>query len=293
MVWGQSTKNEQIGIMGVTATTALDPIFYLHHANIDRIWDAWNVTGQNSNPSDVTWLAGPSANGNSRLAIPLDSKGTPWYCTPADVQTTNNLKYNGSNYSYSYDDLSLTSYNTTPPSEVRGNLSKRLSKLDATDLEKGIKMNNKSNSELVGASSGPLSLTGGGTKTTVQLYTSACKSVSKSLLKASVSSIPDEVYLQLEGIKGGSDSNFLSVYVNQKFVKTVSLIGLLEASMKNTPHGGSGLTYKFNFTDIVDDLHLSGNIDVASINVQIKTKNPLPDGSEITIGRVGIYRLGQ
>ncbi|WP_369420946.1 tyrosinase family protein [Algibacter mikhailovii] len=33
--------------MGVHGTAALDPIFFLHHANIDRMWDAWNITGGN------------------------------------------------------------------------------------------------------------------------------------------------------------------------------------------------------------------------------------------------------
>jgi hypothetical protein len=29
------------GAMGFTATTALDPIFYMHHTNIDRFWHLW------------------------------------------------------------------------------------------------------------------------------------------------------------------------------------------------------------------------------------------------------------
>jgi|GEM_PF-220387 len=40
------------GDMGGTATAALDPIFWLHHANVDRLWAAW--TGQVFSQED--WL---------------------------------------------------------------------------------------------------------------------------------------------------------------------------------------------------------------------------------------------
>jgi tyrosinase len=36
---------------------ALDPIFRLHHANIDRLWNRWLELGDGrTNPSDVAWL---------------------------------------------------------------------------------------------------------------------------------------------------------------------------------------------------------------------------------------------
>jgi tyrosinase len=203
------------------------------------------------------------------------------------------LKYNGSYYSYTYSDLSLTSYDTIQPSFLKENLSLRLNKLSATNLETGIKMANKQNNELVGASSGSITLKDKETKATVQLDKSAWKSVKNSLLKASVSNIPDEVYLQLEGVKGGDDSNFLSVYINQTFIKSVSLFGLLGASMKNTAHGGSGLTFKFNITSVIDELHLESAIDINSLDVQIKSKEAPLDGNEITVERIGIYRSGQ
>lgn len=291
MIGGQNNK-KQNGLMGVPNTAALDPVFYLHHANIDRMWAAWNVTGGNENPSDANWLAGPTAHGNSRFAMPLDAKGTPWYYTPEDVLSTTDLNYNGSAYSYTYDDLSLTSYDTTKPAQPM-KLSERFAKLGVTNLKNVIQMANKKSSELVGASKGSITLNSTETNASVKLNTTAWKSVSKSLLRASFSVLPDEVYLELEGVKGGNDSNFISVYVNETFVKSVSLFGLLGASMKDTAHGGGGLNFKFNITNIIDDLHLNSNFDVSSLNVQIKTKNALPDESGITIGRIGVYRVSQ
>jgi tyrosinase len=290
---GGENASQQMGLMGVPNTAALDPIFYLHHANIDRMWTAWNETGKNKNSANSSWLAGPVAHGNPRFVMPLDAKGTPWYYTPGDMQPTTNLKYIGTVYSYSYDDLSLTSYNTNPPTQSPQNLLERLTNLNVTGVAKDIKMNNKKNSELVGASKSSITLKNRETETSLQLNTTAWKSVSKGLLEASFSSIPDEVFLQLEGVKGGRDTNFLSVYVNQEFVKSVSLFGLLGASIKSSAHGDAGLTFKFNITNIIDNLHLNGKLDVDSLNIQIKTKSELPDDSEITIGRIGVYRVSQ
>ena len=41
--------------MGDPDTAGRDPIFYLHHANIDRLWESWNRLG-NTNPTDPKYL---------------------------------------------------------------------------------------------------------------------------------------------------------------------------------------------------------------------------------------------
>jgi tyrosinase len=291
MVGGNRNNDDddQMGLMGVPNTAALDPIFYLHHANIDRMWAAWNETGKNANSPKPAWLKGPTAQGDRRFAMPIDTKGTPWYYTPEDVQVTTDVKYYGEAYAYTYDDLSLTSYSTTPPAGVMKNLAERFDRLGIRGAEKNIKMTHKINTELVGASTGPITLKGIQTNADVRLNKTSWRSVSKSLLESSDLALPDDVFLELEGVKGGSDTNFLSVYVNEQFVKSVSLFGLLNASLVNSAHGG-GLNFKFNITNIVDDMHLKGNIDVDSLNIQIKTKRPLREDGGITIDRIGIYR---
>jgi tyrosinase len=42
------------GNMSVVDLSARDPIFFLHHANIDRLWTAWNRRG-NANSSEPLW----------------------------------------------------------------------------------------------------------------------------------------------------------------------------------------------------------------------------------------------
>ncbi len=44
--------------MGVLASAAFDPVFFAHHANIDRIWDKWIKAPQSNhaNPNNQAWL---------------------------------------------------------------------------------------------------------------------------------------------------------------------------------------------------------------------------------------------
>ncbi|MDR3514599.1 MAG: tyrosinase family protein [Azospirillaceae bacterium] len=42
--------------MGAVTTAAGDPIFWLHHCNVDRVWAGWNKAG-GQNPSDPAWEA--------------------------------------------------------------------------------------------------------------------------------------------------------------------------------------------------------------------------------------------
>ena len=41
--------------MAEFSTVGGDPMFYLHHANIDRLWESWNRLG-NKNPTDPKYL---------------------------------------------------------------------------------------------------------------------------------------------------------------------------------------------------------------------------------------------
>lgn len=44
--------------MGNFGRAAFDPVFYAHHANVDRIWDIWNTIpgGKRTNPTDPDFL---------------------------------------------------------------------------------------------------------------------------------------------------------------------------------------------------------------------------------------------
>ena len=79
---GNDQNNEQ-GIMDDPLMAGLDPVFYLHHANIDRLWAIWNITLRKSNPARISLLSGPTTNGQSDFQMPKD--GSWWLFTPSDV----------------------------------------------------------------------------------------------------------------------------------------------------------------------------------------------------------------
>jgi tyrosinase len=79
------------GDMGGFATAGNDPVFWLHHANIDRLWEVWrNLTRATrpgeANPANSAWL-------NQRFSF-RDSAGSTVTMTPADVlDTKSQLEY--------------------------------------------------------------------------------------------------------------------------------------------------------------------------------------------------------
>jgi tyrosinase len=47
----------RVGFMGDVSTAARDPVFWCHHANIDRLWESWlNGREPRANPTDAEWL---------------------------------------------------------------------------------------------------------------------------------------------------------------------------------------------------------------------------------------------
>jgi polyphenol oxidase len=56
---GQTSLQNDYGVsdMGVLATAAMDPVFFAHHANIDRLWSVWlGLASSHKNFTDPNWL---------------------------------------------------------------------------------------------------------------------------------------------------------------------------------------------------------------------------------------------
>lgn len=280
-VGGNAPDQQTWGLMADPGIAALDPIFYLHHSNIDRMWAAWNANG-NSNPSDPNWLNGPGANGERGFAMPMPG-GSSWPYTPNDVKSLSQLEY-------TYDDLTVS----TQPSN---GLTQRLLVLGAAPAAatqvQGQDMDSGDTPELLGANDGALQINSAGARTNVRLDSVVRNKVSGSLAAASETNVPDRVYLQLENVRGTRDANVLDVSVNQQRAGSVSLFGLRRASSKDGPHGGAGLTFLLDITDVIDNLHLTNTLDTDSLDVRITPDQAIPAGAEITVGRVSVYRQGQ
>jgi tyrosinase len=50
-----NTVHLWVGGVMASAQSALDPIFMMHHCNIDRLWAVWNASGPNQNSIDALW----------------------------------------------------------------------------------------------------------------------------------------------------------------------------------------------------------------------------------------------
>lgn len=269
------------GLMADPGIAALDPIFYLHHCNIDRMWESWN-TQVNDNPSDINWLKGPASVGERVFIMPMPG-GNTWTYTPEEVDRPYLLDYN-------YDKLL-----PVMPRIPRDMIAERFTKLGIkiTDGFADMLMDLGEKSELIGANRGSLELSSRGIRTKVVLDKTAFGRTQNSFLEASVTRLPDYVYLQMENVKGGMDANTLEVLVNERPAGYISLFGLRNASNKDGRHGGQGLTFIFDITNIIDELYLEKSLDLDSLDVIILPEDEIPDGLEITVGRIGIYREQQ
>jgi tyrosinase len=284
-VGGINSSQTVWGMMTDPDLAALDPIFYLHHSNVDRMWAAWNESGK-TNPTDPSWLNGPAAVGERKFAMPMPD-GSSWVYTPADVKSLSQLDY-------TYEDLS-----TGIPilAAASNTLAKRLIKLGAAPAAAGAatgeNMDSGDNAELVGANEGALRIKSSGARASVRLDSDTQRKVFASLSAASEASLPDQVYLQLENVRGNIDAYKLDVSVNQQHAGTIGLFGLRKASLKDGEHGGGGLTFLLDITNIIDNLFVDNSLDVDSLDVRIVPNQAIGDNAEITVGRISIYRQGQ
>jgi len=75
------------GLMGNPDTAAQDPIFWLHHANVDRLWNHWiQQGGGRADPTDAAWL--------NTIFTFYDEAGHAVYLTGAEtVDTVGQLNY--------------------------------------------------------------------------------------------------------------------------------------------------------------------------------------------------------
>src|SRR5216684_2965115 len=57
----QAAAPHNVGLMSMPVTAALDPVFWLHHANIDRLWEVWlRCDAAHLNATAPAWLDGPA-----------------------------------------------------------------------------------------------------------------------------------------------------------------------------------------------------------------------------------------
>jgi tyrosinase len=294
LVGGGTRQNP--GLMSDPRIAGLDPIFYLHHANIDRLWQVWRQNPPaHVDPPQDNWTKGPGNIGQRIFSMPM-ANGSAWNYTPGDMANLSKLGYN-------YDDLSPATAAVQPADR----LLRLGSSAEAVKMTKGATLVASGKKvELVGASRGSLQITGSEVRTSVQLDQGVRRKVAATLARAAEAAAPaapDRIFLNLENVRGFSDSTALRVYVDlpqganpadhpERLAGNVALFGVNKASIADDEHAGKGLTFVLEITDIIDALHLSNKLDVNSLDVRIVPVRPVPADAEISIGRVSIFRQG-
>lgn len=288
---GGSISDSDYGLMADPGTAALDPIFYLHHCNIDRMWAIWNASG-NSNPSDQAWLNGPTP----RSFVMPWPNAKPWTYSPKEVANLSDLNYG-------YAELGAVAADMHP-------VARRLARLGAKDAaarvqQQGLAKTPSKPAELLGASAAAIPVQGTGARAVpVKLDAGVRSKVANSFAAITATALPDRTYLKLEDVRGTNDATVLGVYVNladnaskeqrrASLAGQVALFGLRRASAADGEHGGGGLTFVLDVTRVVDGLAMKKALDVDSLQVSLLPRRKLPDGVKITVGRISIYREGQ
>jgi tyrosinase len=296
LVGGGDPQNPRLpGLMSDPDTAGLDPIFWLHHANIDRLWQVWRQNpSTHVDPIDPRWIQGPSSIGERNFSMPMPD-GTTWTYTPGDMEDLAKL-------GYTYDDLSPVVAVPEP--------GQRLLRLGvsaaAVNAIQGAVVPSGNNVELVGANHEALRITGSEAHTSVQLDPGMRRKVSASLARAAAAeeATPDKVFLNLENVRGLIDSTAFQVYIGlpegvdpadypERRAGGIALFGVRKASLADGENAGQGLTFVLDITNIIDELHLNNTFDVETLDVRIVPIKPVPEDAQVSIGRVSIFRQGR
>ncbi len=257
------------GWMSQFFTAALDPIFWLHHANIDRLWDVWIARdATHTNPTSPFWRTG--------VEFPfrgVDGAHVAMTCAQVLDATAQPLDYR-------YDDISDPFAGPTPVRSISRGAT------EGTMAENRV-------TELVGATQDAIVL-GGEVKRAV-VPTRAARSVTAP----SRSALTQRVFLHIEHLTSDDGAASYDVYLGlppgadpkaypENRVGRLPMFGLREASRAGGPHAGSGITVALEVTGMIDRLRNEPGWDPDQLPISFVPVHASTT-ARVRVGRVSLY----
>jgi tyrosinase len=266
------------GYMSDPNYAALDPLFWLHHCNVDRLWSAWLEESGNTQENGAAWANGPSPR---RFSMPQPD-GSLEVFTPQETLPGGALEP-------AYDDLVAG----TPRASVRGpqGARRRESRMPARLSSQPVRK-----PRLLGSNKKAIKVGKGAAATQIRL---SAPSPRARMADADADASPRRIFVFLENIKGSTPSASLTVSVGlpgrgaraqaqRELVKTVVLFGLAKASMDaGAGHAGDGLSVAVDATDAVAKLTGAAGALPSDLEVTIEQQRPLA-GADVTVGKVSV-----
>lgn len=287
------------GWMQNTQTAGFDPIFWLHHSEIDRFWVGWNAAGgQNPNhQNDPHWLTAADdtvagrwnfwADGNIENVIVVH---------PGDMLDPANLDAAPFPYSYQYHDLPAV---PAPRQAGRAIVADAVPRVavaaaPAAPAPAAVAREIASGDEPVNIVHEPV---------TMRLALPAEAPALFATLDEGADEEPKRVVLLLEGIVTKGPPGNYEVYLNNTDVDRTTagdvphFVGLFSAFGANHSHGGEGeehhhgVSASYDITDLVAYLRAQGEWDESSVTVTfVPAVRPVADLKPViaplTIGSV-------
>ncbi|MGW6980963.1 tyrosinase family protein [Streptomyces sp. NPDC054932] len=271
------------GWMGDPATAALDPIFWLHHANIDRLWFQWASRPGNGNPTDPRWT--------SQEYDFFDADGSRKSLAASDIVDI------AGRLGYTYESPALVTPPPAPPAPPPSPAPEV-----SMSSPNGPEPLRPKRREMAGSSEETVHLVGRAASVTVPIDQRTTRSLGRAL-GVPVPEADRRVYLNVEDIEGDRNPNTVyGIYVNlpadasddlaeNHRVGNLSFFGIERAQDPRGDEHPHGLRVTVEITPLVLRLEAEDAWDDSELRVTFLPLGPVDPEAEdppIEIGRVSL-----
>ena len=286
------------GYMADPDFAALDPIFWLHHSNIDRLWEVWlDCDPSHRNLTSAYWLTGVSfqfhdasgavvtmrASDVLSLTAPLlDYKYTDTVC-PVPFKTAGPPPTSG----VPSHPIAPGPSGPTAPVPIGGGPTMTLYQPDLVGAtHSAVRLGSQTQNVTVPTPITPRAFRLAASNITLPLTARARQIVQRVTLHLEqvISTNTAPTYDVFLNLPDGADPN----QHEDRFVARVSMFGIKQASDPKGPHGGGGQNFALDITELYYRLDDLNQIDPTNLKVTFVPVDPVGN-QQVTVGRVSLY----